>query len=310
MRRSAIPVLALALLLAGCSGASDGGSSPTSSATASPTAATSASAEDVAALAAVQLNGDPGSEPTVTFDTPLTVSYPVARVVTPGSGETLTDGQAVQLQFFQVSGADGSTTGSSWGQTPQVVLLGDARLIPQLTQVLQGQQVGLRALLAVPGSPDTTVMALEVIGTQTVPARAEGTAVTPPAGLPTVTLDDSGAPSLAAAAGDPPTTLVAQPLIQGAGPAVASGQTLVVQYTGWLWDGTKFDSSWDRGAPFTVPVGMGAVIKGWDQGLVGQTVGSQVLLVVPPDLGYGNTAQGSIPAGSTLVFVIDVLAAL
>ena len=149
-----------------------------------------------------------------------------------------------------------------------------------------------------------------IVAVQQVPARATGTPVTPPAGLPTVTLDANGAPSLTAATGTAPTTLVTQPLIKGTGPAVTKGQTVVVNYTGWLWNGTKFDSSWDRGTTFPVQnIGQAQVIDGWNQGLVGQTVGSQILLIVPPSLGYGTTAQGSIPANSTLVFVVDILAA-
>ena len=68
-----------------------------------------------------------------------------------------------------------------------------------------------------------------------------------------------------------------------------------MNYTGWLWDGTQFDSSWDRGEPATFA--LTGVIAGWTQGLVGQTVGSQVLLVIPPDLGYGDQASETIPAG-------------
>ena len=97
---------------------------------------------------------------------------------------------------------------------------------------------------------------------------------------------------------------------KGSGPAVTAGQTVVVKYTGWLWDGTQFDSSWDAGTTFPVSdIGSASVIDGWNEGLVGLNVGSQVLLVVPPDKGYGDTANGSIPASSTLVFVVDVLAA-
>jgi FKBP-type peptidyl-prolyl cis-trans isomerase len=104
--------------------------------------------------------------------------------------------------------------------------------------------------------------------------------------------------------------LVAQPLIKGDGIVVAEGQTVIVHYTGWLWDGAMFDSSWNRGSPATITLETGQLIDGWVQGLVGQTVGSQVLLIVPPELAYGDTTQGSIPAGSTLVFVVDILAAI
>ena len=122
-------------------------------------------------------------------------------------------------------------------------------------------------------------------------------------GKPTITV-----PSGAAA----PTQLVVQPLIKGDGPVVKSGQTVSVQYTGVIWDtGKQFDSSWDRGSPFETAIGTQSVIAGWDEGIVGQTVGSQVLLVVPPDKGYGAAGQSSagIKGTDTLVFVVDILAA-
>ena len=120
-------------------------------------------------------------------------------------------------------------------------------------------------------------------------------------------LADSGEPSLTPVSGAAPTTLVVQPLIKGTGAAVQTGQTVTVQYTGWLWDGTQFDSSWSTGSPATFTLDTSSVISGWVDGLTGQTVGSQVLLVIPPDKGYGANAQGSIPANSTLVFVVDIL---
>ena len=102
--------------------------------------------------------------------------------------------------------------------------------------------------------------------------------------------------------------LVAQTLIEGNGPEITDDTyAAVVKYTGWLLDGKQFDSSWDRNDTFTATLN-GGVIQGWIEGLRGKKVGSQVLLVVPPDLGYGDKEQGEIPANSTLVFVVDILA--
>ena len=102
-------------------------------------------------------------------------------------------------------------------------------------------------------------------------------------------------------------SLISQDLIKGKGAVVKDTQSVVAHYTGWLLDGTQFDSSWDRGQ--SSAFSLDSVIKGWKQGLAGHTVGSQVLLVVPPSLGYGNKDQEKIPANSTLVFVVDILAA-
>jgi FKBP-type peptidyl-prolyl cis-trans isomerase FkpA len=94
----------------------------------------------------------------------------------------------------------------------------------------------------------------------------------------------------------------------GTGAEAKAGQTAVVHYTGWLTDGKKFDSSKDRGQPFSFPLGGGRVIKGWDEGVQGMKVGGSRKLTIPADLGYGaQGAGGVIPPNATLVFEVDLL---
>ncbi len=98
----------------------------------------------------------------------------------------------------------------------------------------------------------------------------------------------------------------------GTGASPQKGQTCVMNYTGWLWEngvkGKKFDSSLDRGTPFSFPIGQGRVIKGWDEGVATMKVGGQRVLLIPPDLGYGSRgAGGVIPPNATLIFEVELL---
>ena len=283
--------LAAALLLSGCGGSDD-------------------TAEN-AALDGVTVEGDPGTEPTLTIPTPLSTSTDVTRVVSEGTGEEITEDSLVGLQLVMYTGSDGAMLQSTWANAPFEAALNGTDLPPALNEAVIGQKVGTRILYAQPqtnadGESDTIVFAVDLLSTREVPTRAEGEAVTPPAGLPTVTLDESGKPSLSIPEGyTAPSDLVAQTLIKGDGPVVEAGQVIQVQYSGWkLSDGSQFESSWE-GTPFTTVIGAGQVIAGWDQGLVGQTVGSQVLLVIPKALAYEGASNDL--ADEDLVFVVDIL---
>jgi FKBP-type peptidyl-prolyl cis-trans isomerase len=93
----------------------------------------------------------------------------------------------------------------------------------------------------------------------------------------------------------------------GSGREVKSGDTVKVHYLGTLVDGSKFDSSYDRNEPFTTKIGVGQVIQGWDQGIVGMKVGGKRKLTIPPSLGYGDQQAGKIPANSILIFEVELL---
>jgi peptidylprolyl isomerase len=309
---AAAVVLGAALVLSGCG--SDDGASPSASPSASASAseAPTPTAEDVAAVESVEVSGDAGKAPTVKFTAPLTVSTGTVHVVSDGDGAEFEDGQSLTIHSVVYSGADASQLGDTYADdSAESVLLDQNVIIPQLYEALSGKHVGARFVFANPaqdasGNAVTYVTVGEVTDARTVPTRAEGEAVAPAEGLPTVTLDDSGKPSIEIPEGyEAPDELVVQPLIKGSGPQVAADQTVTVQYSGWLLDGTQFDSSWERGAPTSF--GLDQVIKGWTDGLAGQTVGSQVLLVVPADQAYGDQASGAIPANSPLVFVVDIL---
>lgn len=262
------------------------------------------------------------SGPVLEFDQPFGVGETASRVVSEGDGEEIGPGAAVTFDYVIVNGTDGNQIDSSYGGTPTTVPIDTAP--PFLTSELMGVRVGSRVLIAVaPGDgfgadeesglaeTDSLIMLVDIVSVTTPLPRAEGTAVDPADGLPTVVLDADGAPTITVPGDEPPTELIVQPLIEGTGPVVESGQSITVHYTGALYDGgTVFDSSWQNGAPVAFSIGTGNVIPGWDSGLVGQTVGSQILLVIPPADGYGEAGSGeTIPPNATLVFVVDILAA-
>jgi len=104
-------------------------------------------------------------------------------------------------------------------------------------------------------------------------------------------------------------------VVNGDGATAEAGQNIIVHYTGWLYDpgqpenkGEKFDSSVDRGEPFSFPLGAGRVIRGWDEGFAGMQIGGKRILVIPPDMGYGSRgAGGAIPPNATLMFEVELL---
>ena len=105
-----------------------------------------------------------------------------------------------------------------------------------------------------------------------------------------------------------PDGLQIQDEVVGTGTQAKSGDSVTVNYVGTLTNGTKFDSSYDRNTPFTTQIGVGQVIKGWDEGIVGMKVGGKRKLIIPPALGYGDQGAGAaIPPNSTLIFEVELL---
>lgn len=308
--RTAVVLLAGAIL-AGC--ADEGGSSTTAD-------------KPTSDLNAVTVKGESGEKPTVDVPTPFAVNKTGRRILTPGTGAIVAQGQRITINYVGVNGTDGKEFDTSYGKDQRATFTLDAQgIIKGMVEGLSGTTVGSRVLIAVPpkdgygtqgapaagiGPTDTLVFVVDVASASTVLKRATGTAAKPKKGLPTVSLDKEGKPQIKLPSSAPPKKLVAEPLIVGKGSKVAKGQTITVHYTGIIWPGGKqFDSSWDNGSPASFAIGVGRVISGWDETLVGQPVGSQLLLVIPPDKGYGagGNAQAGIKGTDTIVFVVDIL---
>lgn len=207
---------------------------------------------------------------------------------------------------------------------PAIFPIGVGQVIPGWDQALVGKKVGSRVQLGIPpalgygkqGQPqagikgtDTLVFVVDIVGTFNAKASAQGKEVAQSnIDVPKVgTNTDGKAPAIDVPKKDAPKKLVSSYVIEGDGEALKASDSVLVQYKGVLWDGGKeFDSTYKRSqlAQFQ----LAQVVKGWSQGLTGKKIGSRVLIVVPPDLGYGDKEQQGIPAKSTLVFSVDIIA--
>lgn len=269
-------------------------------------AALTACTAEPAPEVSVEVAGEPGAAPELTYEQPLEVERPHVEVVWEGDGPPVVDGRPILLNYYAEDAADGSVVGETYSSVPKAFVLSRDSIGSDIFDALTGRTVGSRVLHVVPADsqPSATVAVFDIL-----PTRAAGEPVPVREGLPTVELDDDGAPTVTVPEGEPPTDLVVQPLIRGEGDQVGAGQVITVQYTGLTWsDGRVFDSSWEPDElPWAFPIGVGSVVGAWDEGLVEQTVGSQVLLVVPPGLGYGG--DDSELVDETQVFVVDILAA-
>jgi peptidylprolyl isomerase len=212
--------------------------------------------------------------------------------------------------------------------TPTSGVAGQLTGLPALDKAVPGRTQGSRLEVTLPYSAvgaeiaqslklaqtDDLVLGIDLVGAYGKTASVQGTQSKIDPKLPQVTPGQPGqAPTVKIPSGSAPTTLQTKTLIQGTGKTVAKGQTLIAQYDGVLWrTGKEFDSSYKHGAPAGFPIGVGQVIPGWDKALVGQKIGSRVLLVVPPKEGYGKAGspEAGIKGTDTLVFGVDILGAV
>ncbi|MFJ4224781.1 FKBP-type peptidyl-prolyl cis-trans isomerase [Microbacterium sp. NPDC089695] len=298
-------IAAATLLLAGCSG---GGDDPTATPTDGAGAdLCSAAAASGAASDSVSVEGAVGEVSTATFDLDQKVDEIQRTVVTEGDGEEIAAGEYVRYALSAFDATTGERIGDA-GYAPDDMLPSPVTADTALGQILGCATVGTRLSVAFPGT-DTANAAFYVVDVLGVtPLAAWGEEQEPVEGMPEVTLADDGQPDVTMPDGDAPTDLKISVLKQGDGPAVAAGDTTLLQYYGVDWEtGDSFDSSWKNGAPISIDGN--TYVEGFIEALEGQKVGSQVLVVIPPALGYGEAGSSEHElAGKTLVFVIDILA--
>ena len=311
-----LSIPALVLALSGCAGAA----STESAYQALPSVCEAAPAGNNAKQ--IKLADESASKPEVKFPTPLNSDVTEIVQLKAGDGLEIKGGQLVDVDFIAYNGSNNEELqSSSFNGADPASLFVKSGETPDFCSALVGQKVGATVAVLFPpkdahggagipdfglGAEDAMIFVLK-ISNAWLP-RALGADQPAQAGFPTVIKSTDGIPGINTPSGDAPAELKVETLIQGTGDAIAEGDTAIVHYSGFLWsDGTKFDSSWDRGQPAEFEVASGSLIDGFVDALVGAKVGSQVVAVIPPQLGYGDQDNGSIPANSTLIFVVDVL---
>jgi FKBP-type peptidyl-prolyl cis-trans isomerase len=258
----------------------------------------------------VKVSGTFGEKQTATFKTPLKATEIERTVLDEGSGDETEAGQTVDLLISVFLGKDGKALGSE----PVSLTVGDDQMIKAFTAGIDCVKIGSRVVVAAPArdmygdqgnaqlgitADDSLVIVTDVIG--------EKKPVVPQAwtkGAPTVTFDAKGKPTLKLPGTKPPADLLLKVLRKGDGTEVKAGDTVTLDYQGTSWDtGKIFDQSYGKQpASFATD----QVVQGFGAALVGQKVGTRLVVSIPPKYAYGEKGSGSELAGQTLVFVIEI----
>ncbi len=295
MKFQSFVVLLIAVLLAAC-----GGEPP---ATAEPAAPAAVPAEAEAVPAPDNPEAAVPAE-AAGQDLNTTASGLQYVILEEGSGEQPQPGDVVAVHY-EGKLADGTVFDSSYSRGDPIRFpLGQGYVIPGWEEGIGLLREGSKARLVI---PPNLAYGETGAGNGIIPPNSTLTfdveLIEIMAGSPEAPTDVTGAELTTTESG-----LQYYDLQPGTGPSPGPGQTAVVHYTGWLQDGTKFDSSLDRGEPFEFAVGAGQVIPGWDEGVASMQVGGKRQLVIPSDLGYGQQgAGGVIPPDATLIFEVELL---
>jgi FKBP-type peptidyl-prolyl cis-trans isomerase len=280
---------------------------------------------------AVTATGAFGLLPKVTIPKAKADNTLTVKTLIKGNGPALTQSDSLAANFvlYFWNGATASLKADTYTSNPAVI---GGTMLPGLESALIGKKAGSRVLAVIPpadgygaqgdaelGITKTTtlVFVIDVLSVYSNHASASGTQVSNGGGgLPTVSAKPGAAPVVTIPAKvTPSATLQVKTLIKGNGATIVKGQYVIAQYVGYIWrTGKVFGSSWTNASPFGFVIGAtpSQVIPGWDTGLEGQTIGSRVLLVIPPKDGYGKSGQSSagIKGTDTLVFVVDIIDAI
>lgn len=277
----------------------------------------------------VTATGAVGSQPEVDFPTPLSVTSAQSAVLTTGEGALIAEGEVVDMQATLLDATTGEVIGAtSYSDDGEPVRRAAGSGLDVFADAVQCATVGSRVSIVSTWTdfygdaeiatnqgvdPEASVVLVLDLEAKYL-GRATGTPQLGAEGVPAVVTTPQGVPGITIPNADPATELIAHTLVLGGGAPLEAGDPAVLHYTGLDWEsGTIFDSSWERGVPATFPIvsfedDPAGIVPGLAQALEGKTVGSQVVVVIPPELGYPEgQAPATIPSGSTMVFVVDIL---
>ncbi|MFD8914431.1 FKBP-type peptidyl-prolyl cis-trans isomerase [Streptomyces sp. NPDC059575] len=332
-RRSLLLAAAVPAGLVTLAGCGDG-DSKSSKASASPSPAVSSAPPPKIVdgpLPAITAGKEFGQKPTVAKGEGEPSKNLAVRTVIAGNGRTVAENDFVQANYLGQIWSSGKVFDNSYDRQPLVIQLAQGSIIDGWRYALTGKKTGSRVEIAVPPTwgygesgnsqagikgTDTLVFVIDVIDSFNSKSSAKGKSVPQnDAALPKVgTNTDGAAPKVTVPKSAPPKKLVSNYVLEGDGQPVKKDQTVLCQFQGLVWDSGKvFQQTYGTGrlSQFSVEQ-MEQVVKGLAQGIAGKKVGSRVLVVVPPDLAYGDNPPGGgdIKKGSTLVFTVDILAAM
>lgn len=284
-----------------------------------------ATCESTGNAALVAAEGGFDLDPKADFPTPLVAKKAELAVIHAGKGAKVGPDAGISATVSIYYGDTGDAVNTQSGPITNLAIRTLVDGTFPFTQALSCAPVGSRVITtgtakqlfgsdALGLDPKSTLVVVSDIDS-TFLGRANGADQLPVAGLPSIVLAPNGEPGFTFPPGDAPKDLEIATLKAGKGSTVKKGDSVIVNYTGVLWAQTKtvFDSTWDKGAPATLKAvslddDQNGVVPGFAKAIVGAKVGSQVLVVIPPKYGYpSGSAPSSIPDGSTLVFVIDIL---
>jgi peptidylprolyl isomerase len=280
-------------------------------------------------IGGLEVSGEYGKAPEVTVEEPLDLQETQTEVLVEGEGNEVVEGEQALLHLYVANGSDGKKALTTYDQgVPAAFQMSESQLFKSVVDATVGQTVGSRLVVAATpedafgakGAPqfqitgkDDVVFVVDVMSvqpTEVLDAPEGEEASDLPADLPTVEEKEGTVTGISfdGAPKEAPKELEVVTLIEGEGPEVRDDSLVTFDYLGQVWGSDKvFDESYSS-EPRTFPVGIGGLIKAWDEAIVGAKRGSRLMIIAPADVAYGEQGSPpSIPGNATLAFVVDVL---